>query len=73
MENIKVSKVYAKAIFDIANSKKRIIEILDMLNALVDQIDKNEDFHKFLEYPIISKDEKIKLINTILKNLMKKI
>ncbi|WP_156286508.1 ATP synthase F1 subunit delta [Oceanivirga salmonicida] len=69
MDDIKISRIYANAIFDIAKEKNEIFEVLEMLDLLVKHVNDDEDFKKFLDYPIIENKDKKKLIDIIYKDM----
>lgn len=68
MENIKLSRIYARAIFDIASEKNEVNKILGLLNILVEEIENNYDFKKFLNNPVIENSKKIELLDKILSS-----
>ncbi len=68
MEDMKVNRIYAEAIYDIALEKNEIFSVLEMLDLLVKQIDEDKEFEKFLEYPIIENKDKKELIDMIYKD-----
>ncbi len=68
MDDIKLSHIYANAIFDIAKEKNEILEVLDMLNTLVKYVNEDEEFKKFLDYPIIENNDKKRIIDMIFKD-----
>ncbi len=68
MEDMKVNRIYAEAIYDIALEKDEIFSVLEMLDLLVEEINGNEKFKEFLEYPIIENKDKKKLIDMIYKD-----
>lgn len=65
MENKKVAKRYAEAIFEVAKNKNQIFECLEVLDILLRHIKEDSDFNHFLTYPMIDKSEKKKLIEKI--------
>lgn len=72
MDNISISKRYAEAIYEVASTNDKVFEIFEVLNLLLEHIKSDEDFKKFLTYPIIDKEEKKKLINKIYKDVKEK-
>ncbi|VWL84893.1 ATP synthase F1 subunit delta [Oceanivirga miroungae] len=68
MENIKLSKIYANAIFEIASENDSVSQILELLNELVSKIEEDTEFKKFLSNPIVDKSSKIELLNKLLVN-----
>ncbi|WP_156299785.1 ATP synthase F1 subunit delta [Streptobacillus canis] len=69
MDNISVSRRYAEAIYQIAKEKDEVFEVFEMLNVILEHLEYDEDFKKFLSYPIIDKEDKKVLINRIYKNI----
>ena len=59
MDSINVSKRYALAIYDFATENDEVFEVFEVLNLLLEHIKNDEDFKKFLKYPVIDKKEKI--------------
>ena len=72
MDSINVSKRYALAIYDFATENDEVFEVFEVLNLLLEHIKNDEDFKKFLKYPVIDKEEKKKLINNIYSDVNKK-
>lgn len=58
--DILIAKRYARAIYDIAKQKNIVFQVFEMLNLLLEHIEKDEDFKKFLSYPVISVEDKKK-------------
>ena len=71
MDSINVSKRYALAIYDFATENDEVFEVFEVLNLLLEYIKNDEDFKKFLKYPVIDKEEKKKLINHIYSDVNK--
>ena len=71
MDSINVSKRYALAIYDFATENDEVFEVFEVLNLLLEHIKNDEDFKKFLKYPVIDKEEKKKLINHIYSDVNK--
>lgn len=69
MDEKKISRVYAEAIYDVAKKKDQVFEVLEILDVLVNHIKLDEEFKKFLDYPIISKEDKKTLINKMYKDV----
>lgn len=69
MEDSRVSRVYAEAIYKMAKDNDQIFSVLEMLDVLLKHIDENRDFKEFLSYPIIENEDKKKLINTIYEDI----
>ena len=65
MENMKISKTYASAIFKMAQDNDQIFPVLEMLEVLLKRIKQDDDFKQFLIYPIISVSDKKNIINSI--------
>ena len=71
MDSINVSKRYALAIYDFATENDEVFEVFEVLNLLLEHIKNDENFKKFLKYPVIDKEEKKKLINHIYSDVNK--
>lgn len=69
MSDIKVAKVYAEAIYEIAKKKEQIFPVLEMLEVLLTHIKDNIEFRKFLEYPIIDDNVKKQILNVIYQDI----
>lgn len=69
MDDIKLARVYAQAIFDIGIENDQIFSILEMLDVLLNHIKSDEEFKNFLTYPIIDSSVKKKIINILYKDI----
>ncbi|MDK9581007.1 ATP synthase F1 subunit delta [Sneathia sanguinegens] len=69
MSDRKVAMVYSQAIYDIAKQKDQIFPVLEMLEILVQHIKDDEEFKKFLEYPIIDATIKKEILNVIYQDI----
>ncbi|CAM3057774.1 ATP synthase F1 subunit delta [Streptobacillus felis] len=69
MDNISISRRYAEAIYNVAEEKDEVFEVFEMLNVILEHIEHDDDFKKFLSYPIITKEEKKDLVNRIYKDI----
>ncbi|WP_068268391.1 ATP synthase F1 subunit delta [Caviibacter abscessus] len=69
MEDKKVSRVYAQAIYNMAKDNDSIFSVLEMLDVLLKHINEDSDFKDFLSYPIIDCEDKKKLINAIYEDI----
>lgn len=69
MSDIKVAKVYAEAIYEIAKKKEQIFPVLEMLEVLLTHIKDDIEFRKFLEYPIIDDNVKKQILNVIYQDI----
>ena len=76
LKNVKPAKRYAEALFE-AMEDNNFKEILSEFNNAVEIINENEDFKNFLSNPVISNDEKKRLVDEcyssfseILKNFL---
>lgn len=65
MENLKLIKNYAKALFHSARNKNKIPEILTQLESINDIIQSNTEIKSLFDKPIISKKVKINIINKL--------
>jgi len=61
----KIGNRYAKAIYEIAEERKRVKEIYEMLNNVMILYKKNSDFRNFITHPLIKNDEKIRFIDDL--------
>lgn len=62
LKNVKPAKRYAEALFE-AMEDNNFKEILSEFNNAVEIINENEDFKNFLSNPVISNDEKKRLVD----------
>lgn len=69
MENLKEINVYASAIYDKALKEDKTFTILEILDLIKNHITKDEEFKKFLEYPLLESETKKKLIDLIYRDL----
>ncbi|WP_064580716.1 ATP synthase F1 subunit delta [Streptobacillus moniliformis] len=69
MENLSIARRYAEAIYKVAEEKDEVFEVFEMLNVILEHIENDEDFKKFLTYPIIGKEEKKELVNRIYRDI----
>lgn len=69
MENMKISKTYASAIFKMAQDNDQIFPVLEMLDVLLKRVNQDEDFKNFLRYPVISDADKKNIINSIYNDI----
>lgn len=65
MDNVSISRRYAQAIYEVAVKNDKVFEVFEMLSILLEHIKNDEDFKKFLTFPVIEKEEKKSLINKI--------
>lgn len=63
-----IGKRYAKAIFEIAESKDSVKKVYETLNSLMESYKMDKDFKNFIDHPLISNDEKIKVLEKIYQN-----
>lgn len=70
MENIKLGKIYASAIFKLANENNSVNEILELLNKIANELETNKEFEKFLANPIVETTKKIEVVNKLVTNDM---
>lgn len=63
-----IGKRYAKAIFEIAESKDSVKKVYETLNSLMESYKTDKDFKNFIDHPLISNDEKIKVLEKIYQN-----
>jgi F-type H+-transporting ATPase subunit delta len=68
MDNIHVGKVYAEALLEIAAEKKNFAVIEEELQAAVKALCEDNQVWEFFLSPKISKDQKIKVMETSLKS-----
>ncbi|HMV42934.1 MAG TPA: ATP synthase F1 subunit delta [Leptospiraceae bacterium] len=68
MDNIHVGKVYAEALLEIAAEKKNSVAIEEELQAAVKAICDDKQVWEFFLSPKISKEQKIKVIESSFKN-----
>lgn len=69
-----VETIYGNALFELAIEEQKIDSLYEEAIALINILDKNDEFIKLLGHPQISREEKIKLIeNTFAKRCSKDI
>lgn len=71
MDKIALSKRYAEAIYEVATKNNEVFDVLEMLYVILEHINHDEDFRKFLSYPEILKEDKQKLIAKIYEDIGK--
>lgn len=69
MEKIALSKRYAKAIYDAALKNNQVFEVFETLYVLLEHINNDEDFRKFITYPTVEVKEKQQLICKLYKDI----
>ncbi|WP_128896227.1 F0F1 ATP synthase subunit delta [Longirhabdus pacifica] len=62
MKNVIVAKRYAKALFEVAQSKKQVEEVGQQLAAIVDAFEQEEHISRFLLHPNVSNQDKSKVL-----------
>lgn len=60
-----ISKTYGEALFELAVEENKTSLFLEEVNVLLNVIDDNPEFGKFMNHPKISKEEKISFIEDI--------
>ena len=60
-----VGRRYSKAIFDIAEEKKQVKEIYELLNSVMVLYRTDKEFKNFIRNPLISNEEKKSVLNEI--------
>lgn len=65
MDNMTLAQRYAEAIFEIAQKKGKVFDVLEMLTVLLERQKRDNDLKKFMELPVINKEDKKELINKI--------
>lgn len=63
----RVSKIYGDAYVSLQTEKKRLAEAMEEVKAVKEIFDTNTDLIRFLHHPQITKDEKMKIVENILK------
>lgn len=53
MRDILIAKRYARAIYDIAKQKNIVFQVFEMLNLLLEHIEKDEDFKSFYRIQLL--------------------
>lgn len=69
MENLKEVNVYADAIYEKAKKEGKTFTVLEVLDLLRKHINEDEEFKKFLDYPLIENETKKNLIDLIYKDI----
>ncbi|GIP35549.1 F0F1 ATP synthase subunit delta [Paenibacillus sp. J2TS4] len=63
-----VAKRYAKALFEIAQSRSLVSQVEEELKVVVAVIEQNDDFQQFLLHPKYDLNEKINLLSRVFKD-----
>lgn len=63
----RVSKIYGDAYVSLQVEEKRLAEAMEEVKAVKEIFDTNADLIRFLHHPQITKDEKMKIVEKILK------
>ena len=58
MHGSKVTRRYARALFELANEKNQLTQVSDDLHTIKDICKRSEDFNRLLESPVIKTSEK---------------
>lgn len=69
MENLKEINVYASAIYEKAVKDNKTFAVLEMLDLVKSHIKKDEEFKKFLEYPLLENETKKHLVDLIYNDI----
>ena len=68
IKETQVGRRYAEAIFEIAESNDKVIEIYEALNSLMEAYKTDIDFKNFVDHPLIDIAEKKEVLGTIYKD-----
>lgn len=63
-----VSKTYGEALFDLAVEEEQLDVIEEEVRLLLATCDENEDLIKLLNHPKITREEKVKVVETVFKD-----
>lgn len=63
-----VSKTYGEALFDLAVEEGQLDVVEEEVRLLLATCDENEDFIKLLNHPKITREEKVKVVETVFKD-----
>lgn len=63
-----VSKTYGEALFDLAVEEGQLDVVEEEVQLLLATCDENEDFIKLLNHPKITREEKVKVVETVFKD-----
>lgn len=63
-----VSKTYGGALFDLAVEEGQLDVVEEEVRLLLATCDENEDFIKLLNHPKITREEKVKVVETVFKD-----
>lgn len=63
-----VSKTYGEALFDLAVEEGQLGVVEEEVRLLLATCDENEDFIKLLNHPKITREEKVKVVETVFKD-----
>ena len=62
-----LSERYASALYTLSTEKKCVDQVLKDLNKIVEIFENNKNFSLLIKSPLILSEDKLKVINTILK------
>ena len=62
-----VSKTYGEALFELAVEENQVDVFMEEITQLQDILEKNKDFGKLMNHPKILKEEKIQVLQNVLK------
>lgn len=64
---MQIARPYASALFEVANEAGAVEDVGKSLDAFTALIEESDDFQRFLQSPVITHDQKIPVIDTILE------
>jgi F-type H+-transporting ATPase subunit delta len=68
MSHTSIARRYAKALFELALEQKATTKIVASLHAVADLIDNNDDFRAALFSPLVTKQQKVAVIEQLAKS-----
>ncbi len=73
IKNIKAAKNYSNALFETSKEEGKTEKVLSELEYIVDLVNKNDYLKEFLLNPVISKDDKKKVISQVFEGIISSI
>lgn len=62
-----ISKIYGEALFELAVEEDKVDDLLSEITIVQSVLEDNADFGKLMNHPKILKEEKVKIMNEVLK------
>lgn len=68
MRSKEVAQRYAQALYDLGHEEKVLDELENSYRLVWERVKENDDFHRFLNHPLISNHSKFELIDNVFKD-----